>query len=117
MARRSDNRGFASMEPERRRRIDREGGLSSRGGRRRDYEDEYDEDYEEDYDEDQDWNVSNRYRDDEGEEDLDPCPGKKCAELHEKEEEPHTAAAEDTAGKNSYLLKEVDSRSQPLVFL
>src|SRR5439155_71026 len=45
MARRSDNRGFGSMDPERRRRIASEGGRSSRGGRNRDYEDEYDPEF------------------------------------------------------------------------
>src|SRR5947207_2400109 len=65
MARRSDKRGFASMDLERRRRIASEGGRSSHGGRNRDYEeDDYDREYE-DYDEDEDQNVSNRYNEDE----------------------------------------------------
>ena len=51
------------MDPERRRRIAREGGRSSRGGRGRDYEDDYDEDYGDEYDEDEDQGVSNRYGD------------------------------------------------------
>jgi len=63
MERRSDKRGFASMDPERRRRIASEGGRSSRGGRGRGYEDEYDEDYGDEYDEDEDQGVSNRYGD------------------------------------------------------
>jgi len=63
MARRSETRGFASMDPERRRRIASEGGRSPRGGRGRDYVDEYDDDYEDEYDEDEDQGVSGRHRD------------------------------------------------------
>src|SRR5215469_2920883 len=63
MARRSENRGFASMDPEQRRRIASEGGRASHGGRGRSHEDDYDEDYDDDYDEDDDRNVSNRYED------------------------------------------------------
>src|ERR1700746_2580594 len=69
MARRSDNRGFASLDPERRRRIASEGGRSSHGGHRRGYEDEYDEDYDDDYDEDEDRNCSNRHGNDYDDED------------------------------------------------
>jgi len=63
MARRSRNRGFASMDPERRRRIASEGGRASHSGRGRIYEDECDEDYDDNYDEDEDQHVSGRYGD------------------------------------------------------
>src|SRR5512138_3860608 len=66
MARRSDKRGFGSMDPERRRRIASEGGRASHGGRRGREEDwdEYeneDEDYENTgyQDEEEDWEDEN----------------------------------------------------------
>ncbi|MDF2380592.1 hypothetical protein JMG10_03875 [Nostoc ellipsosporum NOK] len=52
--RRGSQRGFASMDPERRRRIAQKGGQSSHGGRSREQDyDEYEEDYDDydDYDE------------------------------------------------------------------
>jgi general stress protein YciG len=70
MARRSENRGFASMDPERRRQIASEGGRASHGGRGRNYEDDYEDDYDED-DEDENQGVSNRYEDDEDWDDDD----------------------------------------------
>lgn len=60
MARRSENRGFASKDPDRRCRIASEGGRASHGRRGRDYEDDYEEDYDEDYGEDEGQQVGNR---------------------------------------------------------
>ena len=62
MAPRSENRGFASMDPGRRGRIASEGGRASHSGRGRGYDDEYEEDYEDD-DDDEGQRVSNRRRD------------------------------------------------------
>ena len=62
MARRSETRGFAFMDPDRRRRIDSDGGWSPRSGRGRNYEE---------YDEDEGRRVGNRHRGQDWDEDYD----------------------------------------------
>ena len=114
MARRSDNRGFGSMDPERRRRIASEGGRSSRGGRNRDYEDEYDQDYDEDYDEDEDRRISNKYRDedwDEGyEEDEDEYGNAGYEDEDEYDEDEVRGRGYSTGGRRTSVGRRGSSR-------
>jgi len=116
MARRSDNRGFGSMDPERRRRIASEGSRSSRGGRDRSYEDEYDEGYDDEYDEDEEQGVSNRYGDedyDQGYEDEDEYEDTGYENEDEYEEdEDWEGEADDRRGRSSSRGRNSSSRGR-----
>src|ERR1700754_2516521 len=65
--RNSGRRGFASMDPEERRRMARRGGQASHGGYGNRYEENYDQDYDEE--EDDDYGGRGRRQDDDDYED------------------------------------------------